>query len=307
MDIIQRGFHGAPDLAAMADLAHRFPADNEHVADLPWRLSSWALDDAGNVGLWLDGHGHLLAWAVMQKPFWTIDYALKPAADMKLHRDVLAWADSRARDLLDAGQGLPAWFIHLFAHHTARRRNLEEAGFADQADRGEDSWSKVLMGRPASDPWPDSPVPPGYTIRPLAGESEVEAYVALHRAAFGTTNMTPEWRARTLRHPEYVPDLDLVAVAPDGSLAAFCVAWLDRMSHREVSGQIEPLGVHDEHRRLGLGRAILREALRRLHQHGARTVYVETDNYRDGALATYESAGFCVVHDVVVYGKYYAR
>jgi mycothiol synthase len=133
----------------------------------------------------------------------------------------------------------------------------------------------------------------------------VDTYVALHRAAFGTSNMTPGWRVRTLRRPEYVPDLDLIAVAPDGSLAAFCVAWLDIRSDREVSGQIEPLGVHDAHRHRGLGRAILYEALRRLHRHGARQVYVETDNYRDGALATYQSAGFSVLHDIVVYRKDY--
>lgn len=306
MNIVQRGFHGASDLAAMASLVHRFPADNEHVADLPWRLASPALDDPGYVGLWLDPYGSLLAWAVMQRPFWTIDYALHPDMSLDLHRDVLAWADSRARDLSGTGQGLAAWFIHLFAHHTARRRDLELAGFVDQSAVGEDSWSKVLLCRSAADPVPEYPVPPGYTIRPLAGEDEVEAYVALHRDAFGTLNMTPEWRARTLRRPEYMADLDLVAVAPDGRLAAFCVAWLDTQSTRETSGQIEPLGVRDEHRHLGLGKAMLAEALCRLHRHGARAVYVETDNYRDGALATCCSAGFSVLHDIVVYRKGYA-
>lgn len=302
----RREFNGPSDLPVMAGLVHRFPAANLHVADLPWRLTSWALDDPGNVALWVDEQGDLLAWAVMQVPFWTIDHALHPAAGPGLHREVLAWAEGRARDLLGTPQGHPAWFVHLFAHHAAWRRDLEEAGFADQTNRGEDSWSRVFMRRPASDPLPEYPVSPGYTIRPLAGESEVEAYVALHRTAFGTANMTPAWRARTRHYPEYVPDLDLVAVAPDGRLAAFCVAWLDRVSDREVSGQIEPLGVHDDHRHRGLGRAILREALQRLHQLGARTVYVETDNYRDGALATYRSAGFDVLHDVVVYGKEYA-
>jgi hypothetical protein len=58
--------------------------------------------------------------------------------------------------------------------------------------------------------------PAEVTIRPLAGEAEVEAYVALHRTVFESKSMTAEWRARTLRRPEHIFDLDLVAVALDG-------------------------------------------------------------------------------------------
>jgi hypothetical protein len=60
------------------------------------------------------------------------------------------------------------------------------------------------------------------------GAGEVEACVALHRAAFDSRNMTVEWRARILVRPEYRSELDCVAVAPDGRLAAFGIGWLDR-------------------------------------------------------------------------------
>jgi len=66
-------------------------------------------------------------------------------------------------------------------------------------------------------------------------------------------------------------------------------------------GQIEPLGVHPAHRQRGLGLALLCESVRRLHAHGAARVYVETDNYRNAALATYEAAGFRVEREVWVY------
>lgn len=49
----------------MEALALDFRADNLHVADLPWRFSSWALDDPQNVRLWTDADGRLLAWAVL--------------------------------------------------------------------------------------------------------------------------------------------------------------------------------------------------------------------------------------------------
>lgn len=60
--------------------------------------------------------------------------------------------------------------------------------------------------------------------------------------------------------PQYQPELDIVAVASDGSLAGFCVGWLNSERH---TGLIEPLGVHPRFHHLGIGRALLLEALRR--------------------------------------------
>jgi ribosomal protein S18 acetylase RimI-like enzyme len=298
-------FSGTADIEAMSALVHAFPADHLHVVDLPYRLSSWAFDDSENVGLWVGPGCQLHAWAVMQPPFWTIDYAFHPDADRDLRRKLWAWADRRARELLATPSGRPAWFVNVFADQPDRIDNLEEAGFASQADVGEDSWSRVFMARSAGLPAAKHEVSAGFKIRSLAGEAEVGAYVELHRAVFESKNMTVEWRVRTLRRPEYVPDLDLVAVAPDGRLAAFCVCWLGRHSEAAISGQIEPLGVRAEFSRLGLGRAILSEGLRRLVGHGAGRIYVETDSWRNAALATYESVGVRVIRNVLVYRKDY--
>jgi mycothiol synthase len=305
MNITQREFSGETDIQAMIALAHVVPTDNLHVVDLPYRLGSWALDYSDNIGLWVNAEGQLMAWAVMQTPFWAIDYVYHPRAEKSLHRQILAWADRRARTVLDTSIGHPMWFVNVFAFQTERIRDLEEAGFASQANVGEDSWSKVLMHRSADIPVVDYALPAGFSIRPLAGENEVEAYVQLHRAVFESRNMTVKWRTRTLRRPEYQSDLDLVAVAPDGCLAAFCVGWLDKDAEEKPSGQIEPLGVHDDFRKLGLGRAILSEGLRRLYLCGADRVYVETDKHRNAALELYEAVGLCVIQDVLVYRKDY--
>jgi mycothiol synthase len=177
---------------------------------------------------------------------------------------------------------------------------LEAAGFACQADVGEDSWSKVFMRRSEEIPVRDYRVPQGFTVRTLAGEIEVEAYVSLHREVFESKNMTVEWRERTLQRPSYHPDLDVVIAAPDGRLGAFCVCWL-----HGKSGQIEPLGCHPDFRHYALGRLALAEGLRRLQAAGAEQVYVEADNYRDTALKLYEHMGFEVIRDVWVYRKDY--
>ena len=305
MSIAQREFSGEADIQAMMALARLAPRENLHIIDLPYRLSSWALDHPGNVGMWVNADDQLLAWAVLQTPFWTIDYVCHPDAGEELHRRILAWADARALAVLDTPAGHPLWFVNVFANQAGRIRDLEGAGFAPQADVGEDSWSKVLLSRPAEMPVPDYSLPAGFDIRPLSGEEEVDAYVQLHRAVFGSRNMTVAWRERMLRRPEYQADLDLVVVAPDGHLAAFCVCWLDTRLPEGPGGQVEPLGVHEGFRYLGLGQAILSEGLRRLLLRGARMVYVETDRHRNAALRLYEEVGFRPMHEVLVYRKDY--
>lgn len=86
-----REFAGEADIQAMVALARVSRADNLHVIDLPYRLSSWALDDAPNVGLWVDAEDRLLAWAVMQTPFWTVDYVCHPQADPWLAAPFRRW------------------------------------------------------------------------------------------------------------------------------------------------------------------------------------------------------------------------
>ncbi|MCC6191925.1 MAG: GNAT family N-acetyltransferase [Anaerolineales bacterium] len=304
MEFSQRSFQGEIDQRLMEDLACQTLAANLHVTDLPYRFSSGALNDPENARLWFDRHGQLAAWAVLQVPFWTLDYVCHTAAEAELHAGMLAWADQRARAALETDQGHPCWFANVFSGQADRIRDLEGAGYQWQGEVGENSLAKVLMRRTSQTSTKVYLPPAGFTVRPLAGMDEVPDYVALHRAAFGSTTMTEEWRARTLRHPNYQPDLDIVVETPDGRLAAFCICWFDEASR---IGRVEPLGCHQDFRRFALGRVTLSDGLRRLQSRGAETIYVETDVDRNTALRLYESFDFQVIHDVLVYRIDYAK
>jgi ribosomal protein S18 acetylase RimI-like enzyme len=262
------------------------------------------LDEPDNVQLWVDEQEEVVAWVVMQTPFWSIDYACHPSVSDEVHPQLLAWADQRARQLVGSDFGRPMWFVNVFVEQEQRIRDLEAAGFASQAHVAENPWSKVLMQQTVPTIEAKQTLPEGFVIRALAGKDEVQAYVDLHQTTFDSRNMRVEWRARTLQQPAYRPDLDLVVVAPEGRLAAFCVCWLHQGANG-ISGQIEPMGVHPDFQKLGLGRALLSEGLRRLYANGAQQIFVETDNYRDAAFALYESVGFRVARDVLVYRKDY--
>lgn len=305
MQIGFREFSGEGDKQAMVFLVRTCTDSALHFEDLPYRLSSWALDDPDNVGLWTDAEEQLVGWVVLQTPFWTIDYVCHPGMDEVLHRKILAWADKRAQALAGAASGRTTWFVNIFAGQTNRIRDLEEAEFMSQEHVGNDSGAKVLLQRSAQQPVVVSSLPEGFKLRSLAGEAEVEDYVLLHRVVFDSKNMTAAWRKRTLRHPNHRIGLDLVVVAPDGRLAAFCVAWLGKNLGGTLRGRIEPLGVHPDFRRMGLGRAILLEALQRLYLYGANDVYVEADKDHNAAMALYQAVGFRVVRDMLVYRKDY--
>lgn len=307
MQLIQRSYSGIHDQQRMMALVYAQPKENFHIVDLPYRFSSWAFDNPDNIALWEDEQGELLAWAVLQTPFWAIDYAYHPAAPATTQAQILTWAEQQAQALVGSPYGRPIWFVNVFDWQTTRQADLTAQGFFSVADWGKNSWTKVLLQHQRDHPLSTKPLPDGYTLRPLAGAQEVGSYVALHRAVFESESMTIAWRERTLQHSAYQPDLDLVITDPTGQLAAFCIGWFSPNGiDGQPSGQIEPMGVRADLRGLGLGRVLLSEAVRRLYGKGAARVVVETDNYRNAAFTLYESVGFQVRENVLVFRKDYA-
>ena len=98
--LTQRCYKTENDKLAMAVLARKSSQLVLHSIDLPYRLSSWALDEPQNTCLWEDEDGSLVGWVVLQTPFWTVDFALHPEYTGLLP-ELLAWADGRARETLE--------------------------------------------------------------------------------------------------------------------------------------------------------------------------------------------------------------
>jgi mycothiol synthase len=96
----------------------------------------------------------------------------------------------------ERGAPLPYW-VELRAGDAERQALVTSHGFMLDEDYTYIHLRHSLAHLPEAAPLPD-----GITIRPLAGESEVAAYVTLHRAAFESESMTAEWRAQTLRMPQ---------------------------------------------------------------------------------------------------------
>lgn len=289
MPISQVPYTFSDSLPRITDLIYSHPLDNPHVTDAPYRLSSWSLDYPENVALWEDETGRLIAYAAIQEPFLTLDYVIhSDARHLNLESQIVEWAVSRCPAVAQRQQRTFPLYVWVNSKEATGYQDeriplLESFGFV------EDDWQKISFVRPLHEDIPTPELPDGFRLRPLNGPAEVEAYVELHRTAFETRNMTVEWRQRTLQMPQYRPDLDLVIEAPYGRLVAFCISWLRPDGQ---IGEIEPLGVHPDFQRLGLGRAIALKALHQLNAHGAANATVTTDGERDPARQLYEAVGF---------------
>ena len=98
-----------------------------------------------------------------------------------------------------------------------------------------------------------------------------------------------------LAGPGYDRELDIVAVAADGSIAAFAIGWYDPQTR---VGEFEPVGCIETQRKRGLAKAVLLEGFRRLRLLGATQAVVYSQHDNQAAIACYQSIGFMAVgHD----------
>lgn len=84
-----------------------------------------------------------------------------------------------------------------------------------------------------------------------------------------------------------LPAADGVVCERGGTIAGFAIGYLsDRAAH------VVTLDVAGEHRRKGVGKALLGELLRRFGKAGAREARLEVAVENAGAIAFYEGLGF---------------
>lgn len=300
MELIARPFAGDADLPAVDNLVQAASSRTRHLVDLPWRLSSPAVETGRDMRLWFTAAGVPVGFAAWQQWWAVLDVIVRPGhLQHEVEADIFAWAPTRFREL-DAQRGnpLPYW-VEARDDDAERLDVLARLGYVLDGE-----YAYLTLCRSLAEPIPQSDEPSGYVIRSITGVGDVEQYVAVHRRAFASASMTAAWRGRTLNHPRYLSDLDLVAVTPGGELEGFCVGWLD--VGRRLA-QIEPVGVDPSHQGRGLGRALLLEMLRRFKASGADYALVEPESTRLPAIGAYEAVGFRPIHRALRKGRWFVE
>jgi ribosomal protein S18 acetylase RimI-like enzyme len=293
MSLSSRPYAGTTDLEPLIDLLLlcRTSADLDPwppIREIRWRLCSTTPAILADTRIWEDSTGAVQAFASL----WDGEILLccvhpRAQSDDQLEQ-MLAWAQARAQQH-GARYGELAMLCVPLRDTNARDGDLlERRGFTLEA------WSTLRMARSLHTPIQAPAIPEGFTIRHLAGTCELAAIVELHQAAFSTTSAGDE-RLVLMQDSAYLPDLDLVAIAPDGTFAAFCICSIGAEEARRQSDQqgwVELIGTHPRFRRRGLGQALLLTGLQRLRLHGVDTALLGTTSWNTPAQQLYEMSGF---------------
>lgn len=308
MTFARRAYAGDTDLPAITALLNLVDAadtldDNYSVEELRNEFSDPHLDPARDIYLWHDADDQLIAFSEVSM---RMSDEGQPLLDgflyMRIHpehRDValedaiMAWAEAR---LDEAGRergcavALRSGGPQHYAYHFGI---LERHGF-------ERVRYYLRMVRDLNEPLPELKLPEGYTLRTVESAEDEERWVAAYNLSFidhyNHHPRTIESHRHLLQEPSYAHERDLIAVAPDGSIAAFSFCWIDpnnNARNNRQDGWVSMLGVARGHRKIGLGKVLLLAGLHRLKADGMTQAKLGVDAENpNGALQLYESAGF---------------
>ena len=205
----------------------------------------------------------------------------------ELDREMITLTEERLSVTNKNGQRVLQIFFD--SQDTTRRQILNRRGFKRVEEAGNQEYQHR---RSLDEALPDVLQIAGYTIRSMGDGLELleRCYASglgfheddIHIARDNRDH--PEWYHGIQSAPLYRRDLDIVAVASDGSVASFCTAWFDDVSR---TAYLEPVATVPVHRKRGLGKAVILEVLHRLKRMGCKVAFV--GGYSEQANALYFS------------------
>ena len=293
---LQRAFTAepgfTPDYFAVRAFLQRLNADTVRAPGFLWARWEWAfclsIQDRSaldRIGVWEAG-GEVVALATFEAALGKAFLVCDPA-----HRDVLPDMVEHAVGALADPEGRVRVMVPDDDRDLARL--LLARGFRATAGREPNSVVDVRPGM-------HHPLPAGYRLKSVADGVDLAALERLMWLGFGhpgepdRSAESLEWQRRGVSSPATDPSLNVIAVAPDGSYAAYCGTWLEPGSHYAT---VEPVCTDPDHRRRGCASAVILEALSRCAERGATEAYVGSDQ------PVYHSLGFAPV----LGGTWFAR
>jgi mycothiol synthase len=313
-----RGYTGESDLQPICDFlnycgkAYAAPEDIYNVDALKVEFDQPKFDKFSDIRIWEDTTGRISGYADIyledssgekQEAYFFIrvhpDFHTSELPDQ-----IMKWGEERLKTVA-ASKNLPAEFNSFAREEDSFTRGVLE--------RSEFKTVRYFfrMARDLSQPIPELEFPVGYTVRAVSTEEDIEKWVGVFNQSFidhwNHHPTTVEEHKHYLTEKDYRSDIDLVAVAEDGTFAAFCHCKIDTNANETrgvKEGWIGVLGSRRGYRKFGLGKGMLLMGMRKLKEVGMETAILGVDAENpSGALGLYESVGFYKRSSSVAYRR----
>jgi predicted N-acetyltransferase YhbS len=188
-------------------------------------------------------------------------------------------------------------YLALFVNETDSELEAlaEERGFAKWQDSSEEH-SRMVLDRPV----PEISLPHGFSLKSLADENDFHKINRVLWRGFNHEGPPPEEEVQSRREmqraPNFCKELNIVAVAPEGHFVSYSGIWYVEANR---IAYVEPVATDPDYRRMGLGKAVVLECIRRVMTLGAKVAWVGS------GLAFYKAIGFEKTFDVYPWVKYF--
>ncbi len=196
-----------------------------------------------------------------------------------LEHEMLAYAEENYFAIAEDGRRYI--YLPILQDDTCRQELVQSRGYKKQP-----GWGHHYR-RDLDSLISDTPIPTGYTIRSMGTLDEHSARCWASWRAFHNDEPNENydgdysWYQNLQSAPLYRRDLDVVAAAPDGGIAAFCTIYYDDYTRSAVTVLV---GTAAEHWWRGLCKAVMTEGLKRLQQLGCTRVFSTAHEEPAGAL-----------------------
>ncbi|MHA2424223.1 MAG: GNAT family N-acetyltransferase [Candidatus Thorarchaeota archaeon] len=234
------------------------------------------------IKLWKDSESKIIAVTIV-KPSGGCWIHIHPD-HLEVERDLILWIEKqRERGKKDSSEQVPIHFV-VQEDDRARIELLEGLGYEKTSLEGADQVYDM------DHEIPEYEIPDGYSVRHALINEEWEKYREVQVSVFPHVKVMNKKILKIYSTASfYVPELDIIAVDPEGNFAAFCTGRIDPLSR---IAELEPVGTHPDHRKKGLGKAVILECLKRFKKYNPTALVILGAAATEGANRLYESVGF---------------
>jgi mycothiol synthase len=312
----KRPYGGESDLGAIADLLNACELVDRldiwiSVSELRLEFEDPSVDKTKDFLLWENDNGDLIGFSQISIPpqgeenDGYLRFRVHPEArGGEIEKQMVAWGEQRMREVGNERGGSVKLRSGVRDRLSERIDLLKSCGF--EPDR-----YFPIMERSLLEPIPEPQLPEGFTLRHTNSAEDDRAWVEMYNDTFIDHWNYHLWTLEQHQHwsndPNYKPELDLIAIAPDGTFAAFCFCYIDPEENEKKGskdGWVSALGTRRGFRRRGLGRAMLLAGMQKLKAEGMEIAKLGVDaENANSAKQLYESVGFARIYTDISFVK----